>query len=135
MLATPESLAMLLISVALPNLSEVGRQAKLVASLKSMTEHCPLTGKRTLGSALTAVLQSEELAHRASFFRIDRGGSEFDATLAYDSVYGPSGELGEADSQLSNFGNDKSRESRLWTKTYLLNVWENALFFLRGTTS
>jgi hypothetical protein len=116
-LATPESLAFLLISLTVPNLSEVERQTKALAILKTRRKRCSLTGKGTFVSALAAVLQSEKLATRTSFFMVERGGPEFDATIAFDSK--PGDEVGLEGSQLSRFGKDKARESPLYTQTYL----------------
>jgi hypothetical protein len=130
-LANPESLAMLLISLATASLSEVERQTKTLGALKSWTKRCPLTGKRTFASALTAVLQSEELAKRASFFMVERGGSESDATIAFDRE---PGELSLQSAQLSRFGKGKARESQLYTQTYLALDFEEAALVLRDKT-
>lgn len=82
--ATPESMAMLLISLlATGSLSDTETQTKIVASLKSKTKHCPLTGKKTFASALTAVLASEDTAKRARWLELERGGSKSGASLFY----------------------------------------------------
>ena len=61
-LATPESLAMLLIAVAATSsLSEVEEQASIIANLKSVDGRCPLTNKKTFAAALTEALKSEYL--------------------------------------------------------------------------
>ena len=130
-LATPESFAMLLISLTVPSLSEVARQTKIVAALKSETKRCPLTGKGTFASALTAVLRSEELANRVSFFRVDRGGLEFDATIAFDSK--PGEPLSPESSQPSHFGNGKAHKHQLYTQTYLAISFPYAIRFLSET--
>ena len=125
-LATPRSFGLLLISImATPNLSEVERQTRIVANLRSRTKGCPLTGKGTFASALTAVLESEELANRASFLMVERGGPESDATSG--------DEMGRPKSQLSRFGKDKACESQLYTQTYLTIQFDLAARFLRET--
>jgi hypothetical protein len=128
-LATPESLAMLLISLATPSLSEVERQTKTLAGLKSRKKSCPVTGKRTFASALAAVLQSEELAKRASYFQVERGGTEFDAAIGFDSP-----RRSVQSERLSHFGKNKAIKSNLYTLTLLaLNFEEAALFLKRKT--
>jgi hypothetical protein len=132
-LATPRSFGLLLISImATPNLSEVERQTRIVANLRSRTKGCPLTGKGTCASALTAVLESEELANRASFLMVERGGPESDATIAFD-VATSGDEMGRPKSQLSRFGKDKACESQLYTQTYLTIQFDLAARFLRET--
>jgi hypothetical protein len=117
-LATPESLAFLLISLTVPNLSEVERQTKAIAALKTRKKRCTLTGEVTFGDALTAVLQSERLAKRTSFFVIERGGSEYDASIFFDPKPGGD-DLSRRGNRYSEFGNDSARASRLYTQTYL----------------
>jgi hypothetical protein len=61
--ATPESVALLLISVlATDSLSETVEATKAAAALKSASEgkRCPITGKRTFLEAFAALLASEE---------------------------------------------------------------------------
>jgi hypothetical protein len=61
---SPHSLAMLLISVAASDsLTETAEMTKIFTNLKSDTEKCPITGKKTFGAALTHVLDSELLPH------------------------------------------------------------------------
>jgi hypothetical protein len=128
-LADAESLAMLLISLATPSLSEVERQTKALAGLKSRKKSCPVTGKRTFASALAAVLQSEELAKRASFFQVERGGTEFDAAIGFDSP----GRSVQSE-RLSHFGKNKAIKSNLYTLTLLGLNFEEAALFLKGKT-
>jgi hypothetical protein len=123
-LATPESLAFLLISLTVPSLSEVERQTKAIAVLKTRRKRCPLTGKGTFGGALTAVLQSEKLAKRTSFFVVERGGSEYDATIFFDPKSGEDDHSMKANRH-STFGNDKARAHQLYTQTYLAFKFAN----------
>jgi len=82
--ATPESVAMLLISIlATGNLSETEERSRVIADLKSETKSCPLTGKKTFAAALTAVLASEELSKRLSWIDVQRSGSAVGASLAF----------------------------------------------------
>jgi hypothetical protein len=65
--ATPESLAMLLISLlATDSLSEVESRTKAVALLKSKetSKRCPLTGQATFAAAVSAILGSDDIADR-----------------------------------------------------------------------
>jgi hypothetical protein len=56
---SPHSLAMLLISVAASDsLTETAEMTKIFTNLKSDTEKCPITGKKTFGAALTHILDS-----------------------------------------------------------------------------
>ena len=56
-LATPHSIAMLLIAVAATgSLTETGGANPAFANLKSNDKKCPLTGKRTFVAAFTAIL-------------------------------------------------------------------------------
>jgi hypothetical protein len=82
--ATPETVAMLLISIlATGNLSETEERSKAIADLKSEPNRCPITGKKTFGSALTAVLASEELSKRLRWIDVERSGSAVGAVLAF----------------------------------------------------
>jgi DNA-binding IscR family transcriptional regulator len=82
--ATPESVAMLLISImATGNLSETEERSKAISNLKSQNKSCPLTGKKTFASALAAVLASEELSKRLSWIDVERSGSAVGARLAF----------------------------------------------------
>jgi hypothetical protein len=131
-LATPRSFALLLISiVATPNLSEVERQTKIVANLRSRMKSCPLTDKATFVSALTAVLESEELAKRVSFLMVERGGRESDAMIVFDATR--TGEF-RVQGHQSQFGKDKACESQLYTRTNLTIAFESVARFLRETT-
>jgi hypothetical protein len=81
---TPQSVAMLFISVlATGNLSETEERSKVLASLKSATESCPLTGKKMFASALTAVLASEDLAKRLLWIEVKRSGAQAGATMVF----------------------------------------------------
>jgi hypothetical protein len=82
--ATPESVAMLFISIlATGNLSETEERSKAIAGLKSVTKRCPITGKKTFASALTAVLSSEELAKQLRWIDVERSGAEAGASLVF----------------------------------------------------
>jgi hypothetical protein len=74
--ATPHSVAMLLIAVlAADSLSEVVESTKRYAWLKAERGVCPITGKKTFGSALVAILASPRLAQAAHTIKVRRGGS------------------------------------------------------------
>jgi len=82
--ATPQSVAMLLISIlATGNLSETEELSKAIADLKSEAK-CLLTGKKTFATALTAVLASEELSKRLRWIDVQRSGSAVGASLAFE---------------------------------------------------
>ena len=73
--ATPHSVAMLLIAVmAADSLSDVVESTKRYAWLKAERGVCPITGKKTFGSALVAILASPRLAQDAHTIRVRRGG-------------------------------------------------------------
>jgi hypothetical protein len=130
-LASPESVAMLLISlVATANLSEVERQTQVVANLKSRNKRCPLTGQRTFAHALTDVLLYDALAKRTSFFYVERGGPDLDATLAYyDNPTKP--EHGPV--RHSAFGKGRACEHQLYSSSYLAFPFDDLAAFLRET--
>jgi hypothetical protein len=46
------------------NLSEVCVSTRIFANLENKDDSCPLTGKRTFAEAVTAILESKELAQR-----------------------------------------------------------------------
>jgi hypothetical protein len=73
--ATPYSIALLLIAVLVADsLSEVEESTKLFAYLKSESGICPVTGKKTFGSAMGAILASPSLSrgvHRITVHRSD----------------------------------------------------------------
>lgn len=73
--ATPHSVAMLLIAVlAAHSLSDVVESTKRYAWLKAERGVCPITGKKTFGSALVAILASPRLAGDAHTITVRRGG-------------------------------------------------------------
>ena len=70
---TPESVALLLISLlATGNLSEAGISTRILADRENKEGLCPLTGKRTFGEAVTAILASKELAQRVIAINVSR---------------------------------------------------------------
>jgi len=73
--ATPESVALLLISILAPGgLARAHTEVRAIAKLKS-TGHqsvCPLTGKRTFGAALAAILSNEDLAQRVELLTLEQ---------------------------------------------------------------
>ena len=80
--ATPHSVAMLIISIAATHsLSEVADQTKIVANLKSASGPCPLTGKKTFGQALTAILASKLVA-RLVQIELRRSGTQLSAEIS-----------------------------------------------------
>lgn len=79
-----KSLTTLLISIlAAGSLSEVEEQTKLIGNLKSKDARCPVTGKRTLATALTATLSSEELLSRALSVSVKRTGAVLMAEIVF----------------------------------------------------
>lgn len=73
--ATPHAVAMLLIAVlAADSLSEVVESTKRYAWLRAEKGVCPITGKKTFGSTLVAILASPALAAKAHTITVDRGG-------------------------------------------------------------
>jgi DNA-binding IscR family transcriptional regulator len=79
---TPESVALLLISLlATGNLSEAGISTRIFADRENKEGFCPLTGKRTFGEAVTAILASKELAQRV--VAIDASQEIREAEIAY----------------------------------------------------
>ena len=82
--ATPKSVALLITAIlATANLSETEAQAKIVANLKSDEKRCPLAGKATFASALTAALASEDTARRIMYLAVDRGGGRSSAYIFF----------------------------------------------------
>ena len=120
---------MLLISIAVTtSFSEVERQTKLVANLKSMTKRCLLTGQTTFARALADVLRYEALAKRTESFSVERGGSEFDAEISFDDP-------GDSKPAVHTpFGKGRASESHLYTVTYLALKFDELARFLRETT-
>ncbi len=116
-LATPYSLAMLLISITVTaHLSEVEQQTKMVASLKSRTKRCPFTGQTTFAQALTEVLRNEDLYKRFDHIRIERGGDNVDAAIAY---HGKSKREKPGKEKESAFGEKRAVGHYLWFLTFL----------------
>jgi hypothetical protein len=74
--ATPHSVAMLLVAVlAADSLSEVAESTKRFALLKAEKGVCPITGKKTFGTALAAILASPRLSQHAHTITVHRGGA------------------------------------------------------------
>jgi hypothetical protein len=95
------------------------KMTKLFANLKSADGECHLTGKKTLGAALTSFLDSEDLAKRANFLNLERG----DEYRAYLSI--------EKEPRSSNFGlphkgtSVRTIISALWLQPLLKSLeWE-----------
>ena len=81
--ATPHSVAILLISIAATtSLSEVGELTKRAVNLKSTVGRCSLTGKKTFGEALTAILKSEALVARLVRIEFRRAGAQLSAEIS-----------------------------------------------------
>ena len=79
---TPESVALLLISLlATGNLSEAGISTRILADRENKEGFCPLTGKRTFGEAMTAILASKDLAQRVIAINVSQEIRE--AEIAY----------------------------------------------------
>ena len=82
--ATPESVALLLIALLTTgSLSETESQTRKIANLKSETERCPLTGKKSFASALTAALASMDTAKQIRWLEVERGGAKASAAIIY----------------------------------------------------
>ena len=64
---------LLMALLATDSLTDTVEHTKILAKLKSDSKHCPLTGKKTFGAALTAILASQELANRVGHFQVLRG--------------------------------------------------------------
>ncbi len=71
--ATPDSVAMMLISMLAPSgLAKTHLETKAIAKLKSRESSdsrqdwrpCPLTGQKTFGAAVSAILKDESIASR-----------------------------------------------------------------------
>jgi hypothetical protein len=75
---TPHAIAMLLVSlVATQSLVEAEKETKIVASLKSRTGACPITGKKTFGAAVTAIAAYGG----AQMIRVERSGPRRQARI------------------------------------------------------
>lgn len=86
--ATPESVAMLLISMLAPGgLAQTHLEAKAIAKLESEGEACRLTGKKTFKASLSAILADEGLARYVGAIRADRAGTRFGAKISWPSRY------------------------------------------------
>jgi hypothetical protein len=81
--ATPESVAMLLISMMGPNgLAQTHLECKAIARLSNAFPHrCPLTHKKTLAAALAAIIANEELGKQAGVLTVVQDGTRFSASL------------------------------------------------------
>jgi hypothetical protein len=104
--ATPESVALLLISILAPGgLARAHTEVRAIAKLKSTGNQsaCPLTGKRTFGAALAAILANEDLAQRVELLSVEQWSSatmtplnvlmpdRFGASFIYKPVGKPKG--------------------------------------------
>jgi DNA-binding IscR family transcriptional regulator len=79
---TPESMALLLISLlATSNLSKTAGSTRIFADLVNKEGFCPLTGARTFIEAVTAILDSKELAQRV--IAIDVSQETRESEIAY----------------------------------------------------
>jgi hypothetical protein len=96
-------MATLLIALlATESVAEIGDRTPKVMKLKSTDERCPITGKKTFGSALTAILASERpLAHQIDFIEVNRSGETASARI----VTKPDAFFGKQ--PISHFGSDK----------------------------
>jgi DNA-binding IscR family transcriptional regulator len=134
--ATPESVSMLLVALlATGSLSETESQTKAVANLKSAMKRCPLTGKKTFATALTAALASQEMAKRVRWLEVERGGG-LGSKVGARIFYRPSGSellvsltidlLSERDTPVaSQFGFEElaRRKSALDVRSSLILPW------------
>jgi hypothetical protein len=110
-LATPESLAMLLIAIlATESLSEAAELTGMFANLKieitvpftKTPKQCPTTGKRRLADALAAVLASKDLTAQVSSVLATRGRSRtaFEITFRKQEDF--------SDVKISSFGSRRA---------------------------
>jgi len=75
---------MLLIAVlATGSLSETEEQTKILANLKSSSERCPLTGKRTFAHTLAAVLASPQTARQVCWVEAERSATWGSAVIVH----------------------------------------------------
>jgi hypothetical protein len=75
--ATSKSISLLLISLlATDSLSETEELTKIFTRLRSTKGACPFTGKRTFGSAVAAVFESEDLLLRAGSITVYRTAAQ-----------------------------------------------------------
>jgi hypothetical protein len=96
-LATPKSLAMLLIAIlATESLSETEERARVFANLKvsnfvdfgsgkppRKVKQCPITGKRTFFDALTAAFATEDLSSVLGYIRAQRQRFKTSAEIGF----------------------------------------------------
>jgi hypothetical protein len=110
--ATPDSAATLLMATLVSgSLSETEQRTRAVARLKSVSERCPLTGKKSFGSALTAILASEDIAKRVRWIDYERS-STASVVQARGSVHfmdNPDEKIGEHKVRHSEFGHKYAR--------------------------
>jgi len=100
--ATPQAMAVLLIALlATESVAEIGDRTPRVIKLKSTNKRCPITGKKTFGDALTAILASGQLANKIDFIEVNRSGETASARI----VTKPDAFFGKQ--PISHFGSDK----------------------------
>lgn len=76
---------LLIAAIASGTLSDAVARAQNLAELRSTTRHCPVTGKKTFVSALSAALSSEEMAQRMSGIDVWRTGAKAIALIYFDA--------------------------------------------------
>jgi len=85
--ATPASLALLFISLlATDSLSQTEEATRALAKLKCRAGQCRLTGKKTFGQAVAAVLGSDKLLSNAMFIAARRVTSHSPASGAWATI-------------------------------------------------
>jgi hypothetical protein len=127
---TPESVALLLISLlATENLSEAGISTRILADRENKEGVCPLTGKRTFGEAVTAIVASKELAQRV--VAIDVSQEIREAEIAYrDPSKG--GSISSSKFGLAGQAEEPGKSLRATLSGYVLNGMAEIFAFDKG---
>jgi hypothetical protein len=86
---TPHAAITLLISIlATSSLSEVVDETKRLISLKSVDGTCPVTGKKTFGAALTAILQMRDFFSKTLWVTVERRGDKVSVNIGFRDTAG-----------------------------------------------
>jgi hypothetical protein len=122
---------MLLISIlATESLSETEGRTKLVASLKSRSKRCPLTGRATFAEALSAIFASDDLADRIYGIAVDRTHEATWAVFAFGK--NPKQAASPKNVQESEFGEYPKNTLGLRLTTNLGLAYEDIPELIRG---
>ena len=125
-LATPHSIAMLLIALlATGSLSETESHAKILATLKSNTKRCPLTGEKTFARALAAILASQDIAKQVVLIGADRSGEKASASIGFgEPPLHPHVSFSFFGLKSGKVGSALTLESHLYLDQIIDAVWE-----------